>query len=180
MGWLLSSMIVAVSACGGGGSSTGDSTLKTSSGGGGSSSSDGGGATANGSYTVAGNISSIEGIDSVGRGYRDDVAQLISDKYSTIPSVKSAAGDAAKAYQKSLTLDLATVASTTGYLTADAIRGACAVHKAGVQNGPAVIQAIDAIYARTFNTPERMAQRKAFVQKAPASFSVDLPDADHC
>ena len=45
------------------------------------------------SYTPAGNAGTLLGIDSVGRGYRDDVAQLINDEYSADPAIKRVAED---------------------------------------------------------------------------------------
>ena len=122
----------------------------------------------------------LVGVDSAGRGYRDDVAQLIDAHYGSNPAVKQAAEEAARLYQRSLALDLNTLGSTESYIREEAQEGACGVDEVGDANFKTLHQALDDVYARTFNTPARIARREAFIHKAPSALSIDLPPPGAC
>jgi hypothetical protein len=170
-------LLSTIAACGGGNNTIPHSTSGSNGNGNGAGSGSPPTASPSGSYTVGGNISSVAGIDSEGRGYRDDVKQLISDEFGSNPVLTSIAQDVAKSYQISLTLDLNSVSTTQQYLQNDAVQGACAVDKAGPANGASVQKVLMDVYARTFNTPDRLNRRQEFVNKAPAAFSIDLPSS---
>lgn len=122
--------------------------------------------SASGTYTPAGNASTIEGVDSTGRGYRDDVAQLIDDKFSTDPQVKSAAIQMAKEYQESISSAAASMSDTSADLLSQSQADFCMFMALTVQQIDAADDANHAIYARTFNTDARMAARQQYLAKA--------------
>ncbi|MGF6533909.1 hypothetical protein P3T20_004713 [Paraburkholderia sp. GAS206C] len=146
---------VALTACGGGvtASGSGSSTSPAT-------------PAASGTYVPNGNAATVQGIDSAGRGYRDDVAQLISDSYSAVPTVKVGAELAAQAYQASLSTAAQAMSDTTPMIEQEAQIGGCAARNAGLSNAQALITAEHAIYARTFNTDARMAARQKYAAKA--------------
>jgi hypothetical protein len=121
---------------------------------------------ASGTYTPAGNAGTVEGVDSEHRGYRDDVAQLIADKYSAVPGVKAAAAVAARSYQSSITATTLNSGDTTAAIKQAAVDSWCATQAAGAANAADVVSAIHGVYARTFNTDARMAARQQFLAQA--------------
>jgi hypothetical protein len=148
-------LLVSLAACGGGGSSSGGDS--------GGSGGVGAPSGASGTYVPAGNASTVEGVDSERRGYRDDVAQLIADKFSSVPEVKAAAVNAALSYQSSITAATLNSGDTTNTVKQDAISAWCAGIAAGPTHIDEVVAAVHAVYARTFNTDARMAARQQFI-----------------
>lgn len=119
-----------------------------------------------GSGGGGGSGSTVEGVDSERRGYRDDVKQFILDQYSSSPAVRNAAEVAAKNFQTSIASPVLNQADTSGVVMAAVQSSACAADAAGPANIDAVVEAVNGVYARTFNTPERLAARKKFTQAA--------------
>jgi len=117
-------------------------------------------------YTPAGNAATVMGVDSAGRGYRDDVLQLIHDKYSSVPVVRANAEAAARDYQKSISPDTLAMSDTSSVVQESAQSARCMAALAGWQYGLQVEAAIKAVYARTFNTDARLAARLVFVKAA--------------
>ncbi|MDR5883793.1 hypothetical protein [Caballeronia sp. LZ032] len=159
---LLATMTVFLNACSGGGGGSGSGNDPTSPGGAGASAP----TAASGTYTTKGNLVTVEGVDSERRGYRDDVKQLIIEQYSGNPAVRSAAEVAARNFQTSITSAVLNQADTSGVVLAAAQSSACAADAAGPANVDAVVEAVNGVYARTFNTLERLAARKKFTQAA--------------
>jgi len=124
-------------------------------------------------FTPEGNAATVTGVDTAGRGYRDDVWQLIHDKYSSVPVVQANAEDAARYFQKSISPDTLAMADTSSVILESAQSAGCLMDRAGRQYGLQVIEATKAIYARTFNTDARLAARQAFLKAAKNVVTLD-------
>ncbi|XUW93283.1 hypothetical protein OH764_34720 (plasmid) [Burkholderia sp. M6-3] len=130
--------------------------------------SNGNGAPSSASGTAApqNNAASVEGIDSAGRGYRDDVAQLIADKYSAaLPAIRAGAEVAARVYQRSITASTLALSDTSPVLLQGAQEVRCAAEATPLDDLPALQDALHVVYARTFNTDARMAARQSYNAK---------------
>ncbi|TKC88784.1 hypothetical protein FAZ69_13645 [Trinickia terrae] len=117
----------------------------------------------------------MEGIDSASRGYRDDVQQLIDDKYSAVPAVKAAAESAARVLQTSIRSSTLSIADTSSFVIAEGQAGTCAAVNVSEEHERELFEAINAVYARTFNTDARLAARRQFIAHAT---NVTVLDAD--
>jgi len=145
-----------LAACGGGGS--GGSQTPGGGGGGG-----GGNPNKPSTYTPAGNIDTVEGVDSARRGYRDDVQQLIDDELSAVPAVRAGAQAVARTFQTSITSTTLNLPDTSSLVLQAAQAGTCAAVNAGPDHVDEMVHAINAVYARTFNTDARLAARQQYV-----------------
>ena len=122
--------------------------------------------SSSGTAVPANNAATVEGIDSAGRGYRDDVAQLIADKYSGASSaVRAGAEVAARAYQRSIKASTLALPDTSPVLLQNAQEVRCAAEATAIDDLPALQDALHVVYARTFNTDARMAARQAYNAK---------------
>jgi hypothetical protein len=147
-----------LAACGGG-----SSGAPTSGGGGGGSGGGGSNPGQQTTYAPGGNISTVEGVDSAHRGYRDDVQQLIDDEWSTVPAVRAGAESVAKVFQTSITSNALNMPDTSSLVLAAAQAGTCAAANAGADHVDEMMHAINAVYARTFNTDARIAARQQYL-----------------
>lgn len=149
-----------LAACGGGGSGGAQPP-----GGGGGNGGGGGAGSPNkpSTYTPAGNIDTVEGVDSARRGFRDDVQQLIDDEYSTVPAVHAGAESVAKVFQTSITSTSLNLPDTSSLVLQAAQAGTCAAVNAGADHVDDMVHAINAVYARTFNTDARIAARQQYL-----------------
>jgi hypothetical protein len=157
---------LALSACGGGSAAAqpaGSGTSLPASGAGPASSS---GTTPVGTYTPAGNAASVEGVDSANRGYRDDVQQLIDDKFSAEPAVRASAEVSARNFQTSIKASTLAMTDTSPVVLASSQLAWCAGNSVPLNQLPDDEVATQAVYARTFNTDARMAARQAYLAKA--------------
>ncbi|WP_434631715.1 hypothetical protein [Chromobacterium sp. CV08] len=133
-----------------------------------------------GTYTPGGNIATVAGIDSENRGYRDDVKQLIEDIKPSTPGVKIGAETIARSYQKTVTASVPQDTSTADMqILQEAQAGACAAKYAGAGHLDEMSKITGEIYARTYNTDERMTARLAVIN-APNTVAFLSTDSDRC
>lgn len=123
-------------------------------------------AIATGTFTVEGNSATVAGVDSAGRGYRDDVAQLIAEKFSVDPVIRNEAAIAAADYQRTIATPLIAGQDTSSMVMEEGHAGGCSSRRVGLARHQDLYKATRAIYARTFNTDARMAARQAYVNAA--------------
>ncbi|MGF6649573.1 hypothetical protein OKW34_000135 [Paraburkholderia youngii] len=117
-------------------------------------------------YSPAGNAGSVEGIDSANRGYRDDVQQLIDDKYSSNPVVHAAVEVSARNSQTSIKASTLAMTDTSPVVLASSQLTGCAASTVPFSQKALYVAAIQAVYARTFNMDARMAARQSYLAKA--------------
>jgi hypothetical protein len=132
---------------------------------------------ATGTYIPANNASTVEGVDSANRGYRDDVEQLIEDKYSSVPGVKGGAQGVARTYQLSIAASTLAMTDTSSIIQAGAQAGWCAAQNATAAHVQEMSAAAHAVYVRTFNTDARMAARQLFLSKAQGVGALNVDPA---
>jgi hypothetical protein len=130
--------------------------------------------SATGTFTVEGNSASVAGVDSAGRGYRDDVAQLIAEKFSFDPVIQKEAAIAAADYQRTIATPLIAGQDTSSMVMEEGHAGGCSSRRAGLDRHQDLYKATRAIYARTFNTDARMATRQAYVNAAKNVINQDF------
>jgi hypothetical protein len=160
---------ITLAGCGGGGSQAAAATTQAPNG----SSSD------SSTYTPAGNAASVVGVDSAGRGYRDDVQQLIQDRFSSDPKVQASAIQVAKDFQDSITSQTQQLPDTTANIRQEAQNFECTAIGMTPSQLSAADVAIKAIYARTFNTDARMGARQNFVSHGAMVGDI-TPDDSKC
>lgn len=129
--------------------------------------------------TPAGNASSLEGVDSAGRGYRDDVQQLIHDSFSSDPKVQAAVIQDAKDYQLSIEPASLQQTDTSSMILLEAQNTGCFTRGMTIDQLDATLEATNAVYARTFNTDARMAARQTFVSLGAKAVDI-TPDLTKC
>ncbi|MGF6851149.1 hypothetical protein [Paraburkholderia sp. CI3] len=116
--------------------------------------------------TPAGNAWSVGGVDSANRGYRDDMQQLIDKRYSFQPAVHAAVEVAARNFQTSITASTLAMSDTSPVVLASSQLMRCAADTVPFSQMADLERAIQAVYARTFNTGARMAARQSYLRKA--------------
>lgn len=124
------------------------------------------GRSANGTYGPERSASTLEGIDSAGRGYRDDVAQLINEDFSGDPAVRSVAIQAARGDQTSILSTTLAMSDTSPFVLQQSQADSCVMHGLTYAQLVSATDAIHAVHARTFNTDARMQARQTFLSKS--------------
>ncbi|WP_225546812.1 hypothetical protein [Chromobacterium violaceum] len=132
---------------------------------------------ATGTYTPAGNISTVIGVDSEHRGYRDDVKQLIIDLKPSSPELKYSAEELAKTYQNVLNSSALQNTTSSDYqIFSEAQAARCAIKNTKSDNIAELTRINGYIYSRTYNTEERISVRQAMLN-APGTIAI-LNDND--
>ncbi|UTH75874.1 hypothetical protein [Chromobacterium sp. IIBBL 290-4] len=135
---------------------------------------------ATGTYTMEGNLDSVVGIDSEHRGYRDDVWQKIQDLHPSTPNIKAGAELIARMYQQSITTYQQNSPETTDSIVyRESENAACAIQMAGPEKLDELTKINGAIYARTYNTLERLSARQAAVNSPTSIISLNVAPT-HC
>jgi hypothetical protein len=178
--FLMIAVALSLSACGGGssGALAADSGTPTPASGAAPASSSGPASVAS-TYTPAGNAASVEGVDSANRGYRDDVQQLIDDKFSGEPAIHASAEVAARNFQTSIKAATLAMTDTSPVVIASGQLAWCAANTVPLSEAADDETATQAVYARTFNTDARMAARQTYLAKA-TSVGVITYDPTKC
>ena len=110
-------------------------------------------------------VATVAGIDTDGNGIRDDVDRFIATNHGSSPAEVAAARVSAKALQAILMADSASAEDSTLAVHGSMDAGVC-VARSLLTAGVAPTPFLNALFAKTNNTLERITQRTAVTMRA--------------